>query len=102
MNNLINLSQTIDGAKTDAWRQLLDDASHSQDDAKMWRTIRSLKDSPYSNSPNEAMIHGDRLITSNKRKAGIFVGHYSSAGKIPMTKKDQTENRALKERIRDL
>ena len=94
--------QTIDEAKTDAWRNVLEDASNSQDDAKMWRTIRSLNGSPDSNSPNEAMVHGDRLITSNKRKADIFVGHYSSVGKIPMTKKDRTENRALKERIRDL
>ena len=48
------------------------------------------------------MVHGDRLIMSNKRKADIFVGHYSSVGKIIMTKEDRTENRALNERIRDL
>ena len=94
--------QTIDEAKTDAWRQVLDDASNSPGDAKLWRIIRSLNGSPDTNSPNEAMVHGNRLITSNRRKADIFVGHYPSVGKIPISKEDRTENRALKERIRDL
>ena len=94
--------QTIDNAKTDACRQILADASNSPDESRICRTNRSLNGSPDANSPNKAMVHVNRLITSNKRKADLFVGHYSSVGKISLKKQKRMENQALRERLRYL
>ena len=93
-------SKAINDAKTEAWRQVLEDASAGADDSKLWRVIRSLNGSPDANSPNEAMVQGGRLITSNKRKADLFARHFSEVGKIHFSKADRAENRALKGRLR--
>ena len=42
------------------------------------------------------MIHNDRCITSDKRKADIFIKQYAGVSKIDMSKEDRTENRNLK------
>ena len=63
----------INHAKDEAWRGVLEDSSTTGDDRKLWRVIKSLNGTPENNSPNEAMIHNDRCITSDKRKADVFI-----------------------------
>ncbi len=53
--------------KEESWRDLLDSAIADNNDAKMWRMAGPLKGCPDSNSPNEAITHKDRNITSNKK-----------------------------------
>ena len=92
----------INHAKEEAWRGVLEDSSTTGDDRKLWRVIKSLNGTPENNSPNEAMIHNDRCITSDKRKADIFIKHYAGVSKIDMSKEDRTENRNLKISLREL
>ena len=42
------------------------------------------------------MIHNEPCITSDKRKADIFIKHYAGVNKIDMSKEDRTENTNLK------
>ena len=92
--------EAITEAKTDAWRQVLEECTQSTDDKKLWRVIKNLNGTPESNSPNEAMNHGGRLITSDKRKADIFAIHYANVSDLGMSKCDRDENRQLKAYIR--
>ena len=94
--------ETINEAKTDAWRKVLQDSTNSQDDSKMWKVIKNLNGTPETNSPNEAMLHNGRLITCNKKKADIFAGHYASVCGLKMTKENRVENRCLKKRLKTL
>ncbi len=95
-----DVQELISQAKTDAWREVLDDAANIKDDSKMWRIVRGLNGSPETNSPNEVMSLGGRLILSNKRKADAFGEHYSTVSSLRMTKSDRTYNRELKGRLR--
>ena len=92
----------ISQAKTNAWREVLDDASNVKDDSKMWRIIRGLNGSLETNSPNEAMSYKGHIITSNKRKADIFAEHYAGVSSLRMSKRDRDFNRSFKERLRVL
>ena len=58
--------------------------------------INLLNGTPENNSPNEKIIHKDQWIASYKRKADIFIKHYTGVSKIYMSKKDRTENKNLK------
>ncbi|MEL6855582.1 MAG: endonuclease/exonuclease/phosphatase family protein, partial [Cyanobacteria bacterium J06607_13] len=95
-----NVKDLVSQAKCEAWRQVLDDASAHHNDAKMWRVVGSLNGTPDANSPNEAMSHNGRLITSNKRKADLFVGHYANVSRLKTTKADRVQNRRLKSDVR--
>ena len=45
-------------AKTKSWREVVEDAVDGGDDSrKMWKLIKSLHDTPDTNSPNEVIIH---------------------------------------------
>ena len=83
-------------AKEKSWRDLLEDAVGTIDDTKMWRVIKSFNGSPDDNTPNEALLHNGRVITSNKKKADIFLQHYARASKLKFTKKERATNRRLK------
>ena len=48
------------------------------------------------------MIHNDRCIKSEKKKADIFIKHYAGVSKIDMSKEDRAENRNLKISLREL
>ncbi len=87
-------------AKTEAWRKVLEDASSANDDRRIWGVIRGLNGSPDGNAPNEAMRVRDRLVTSGRGKADAFVAHYASVSKLPLTRQDRAEERALKKRLR--
>ena len=92
--------EAIAEAKTSAWRELLEDGSGC--DARTWKIIRSLNGTPDANSPNEAMVHNGRLVTSDRRKADIFASHYAGVARLHMSKEDRDENRAAKQMLRRL
>ena len=69
--------EAIKNAQEDSWRDLLTSATN-EDEGKLWRVIKSLKGSPDSNSPNEAMIHKGKTVVSSRCKADIFISHYAS------------------------
>ena len=51
-------------------------------DWKMCKVLKSLNGTSENNSPNQAIIHNDRFITSDKRRADIFIKHYADVSKI--------------------
>ena len=63
----------INHAKEEAWCGLLEDSSTTDDDQKLWRVIKLLNGTPENNPPNEVMIHNNRCIASDKRKADVFI-----------------------------
>ena len=90
VNDLIRVS------KTDRWRELLEEAATSTDDSKLWKIIKDLNGSPEDNTPNEAMIHKGRVITSSKQKADLFARHYAAVSRLEFSKEERTENLQLK------
>ena len=66
----------------------------------MWRTIKSLDGSaPTSSSPNEALCHKGKTITTNKAKADAFARHYASVSSLTFSKKERSEIRNTKRKI---
>jgi hypothetical protein len=94
--------EEIQKAKEESWKNLLDDAITSSDEQQMWRLIKSLQGCPDTNSPNEAMHHKGKLITSSRRKADIFVSHYATVSDPAMSSDDRETNRKLKKTLRQL
>jgi hypothetical protein len=66
---------------------------HTPDLAKAWRVIRSLSGTPDTGSPNIALRHNDRLITSDLRKADVFVAHYAHVSRLCFTREERATNR---------
>ena len=83
-------------AKEETWKEVLSDAIMEVDDHKMWHLIKSLNGCPDTNNTNEVLIHKNRTITSNVRKANIFMAHYSSVSKLSFTQEERRENLRLK------
>ena len=48
-------TQAIDEAKTESWKDLLQNAKSNSDCSNMWKVIQGLNVIPNANSPNEAM-----------------------------------------------
>ena len=47
----------INKAKTESWKNLLQDAMSNSDGPNIWKVIQGLDGTPDANSPNEAMSH---------------------------------------------
>ena len=86
-------------AKEESWREFLQDSISPAEEHKIWKVIRSLNGSPQTNSPNEAMVHKGKKITSPVAKANIFVEHYANVSKLKLTSEDRKLNRLLKKRL---
>ena len=86
-------------AKAESWRNLLDDAITEKSSNELWKIVETLDGCPDTNSPNEALSHKGRLITSNKKKADVFMQHYASVSKLKLDKNDRATNRDLKKRL---
>ena len=91
--------EEINNSKEESWKDLLESAIEEVDDSRMWKIIKSLNGSPATNSPNEAMSHNGKTITSNKRKADIFSQHYAAVSKLKFSKEDRKLNREAKKKI---
>ena len=96
-----DVNESIIRAKEESWKELLEDVITDADDAKLWRVVKSLNGSPTTNARNEAMIHKGKTITSDKRKADIFLQHYAKVSRLKFKKKRERRlNRRLKKLLR--
>ena len=75
-------NEATNKAKTESWKDLLQDAISNSDGPNMWKIIQGLKSTPDANSPNEAMYHDSWTITDIKSKANIFINHYARVSKL--------------------
>ena len=91
--------EEISKARQESWEDLLESTLHENDDQKMGKIINSLKACPETNSPNEALKHKDRTITSNQKKADLFVQHYANVSKHSFTKEERALNGNLRKKI---
>ena len=91
--------EEIRKTKEQSWQDFLQDAVTEADDTKLWSLIRTLNGCPDTNSPNEAMNHKGKVITSNARKADIFASHYAAVSRLQLNKEDRSVRRELKKRL---
>ena len=85
-------TEAINEAKTESWKNLLQDAMSNSDGHNMWKVIQGLNGTPNANSPNEAMSHNGRTITDTKSKANVFINHYARVSKLKMLQSDRDIN----------
>ena len=95
-------TEAINEAKTESWKNLLQDAKSNSDGPNMWKVIQGLNGTSDANSPNEAMSHNGRTITDTKSKATIFINHYARVSKLKMLQSDRDINRQFKKSIKVL
>ena len=93
-------TEAINEAKTESWKNLLQDAMSNSDGPNMWKVIQGLNGTPDANSPNEAMSHNGRTITDTKSKANVFINHYARVSKLKMSQSDRDINRQFKKSIK--
>ena len=93
-------TEAINEAKTESWKNLLQDAMSNSDGPNMWKVIQGLNGTPDANSPNEAMSHNGRTITDTKSKANVFINHYARVSKLKMSPSDRDINRQFKKSIK--
>ena len=93
-------TEAINEAKTESWKNLLQDAMSNSDGPNMWKVIQGLNGTPDANSPNEAMSHNGRTITDTKSKANVFINHYARVSKLKMSQSDCDINRQFKKSIK--
>ena len=86
-------------AKTESWKNLVQDAMSNSDGPNMWKVIQGLNGTPDGNSPNEAMSHNGFTIADIKFKANVFLNHYTRVSKLNMSQTDRYLNRQLKKRL---
>ena len=70
-------NKAISEAKTESWKNLLQDAMSNFDGPNMWKVIQGLNGTPHANSPNEAISHNGRTITDIKSKANVLTSKQS-------------------------
>ena len=63
------VNEAINKAKTESWKNLLQDVMSNSDSPDMWKVI--LNSTPDATSPNEAMSHNGRTIINTKSKANV-------------------------------
>ena len=86
-------------SQRERWVDYVTDLESDGDPAKVWRVIRSLDGSPDTPSPNEALRHNNKDVTSDYKKADIFGQHYASVNKLTFDKDERDRNRACKQRV---
>ena len=85
-------TEAINEAKTESWKDLLQDVMSNSEGPKMWKVIQGLNGTPDANSPNEAMSHDGRTITHLKSKANVFINHYASFSNPIVTPTNSSRN----------
>ena len=88
-------------AKTQAWKDYLEEANNEKEDSKIFKIIRSLNGSPSSNNTNEALVIRNgvgktKTITSDIRKADAFIDHYAAVSRHKFSKEERDVNRQAK------
>ena len=92
-------SETTKEAKAESWKDFLEDVVTEKSSDELWKVVKTLNGCPDTNSPNEVLHHKGRRITSNKKKADIFMQHYASVSKLKFSKEERDTNRELKKRL---
>ena len=85
-------TKAINEAKSESWKDLLQDAMSNSDGPNMWKVIQGLNGTSDANSPNEAMSHKGWTITDIKLKASIFINHYARVSKLNMSQSNHDIN----------
>ena len=93
-------NEEINEAKTEGWKNLLQDTMSNSDGPNMWKVIQRLNGTPDANSPNKAMSHNGRTITDIKSKANVFINHYARDSELNMSQSDHDTNWQFKKRIK--
>ena len=92
-------TESINEAKTESWKDLLQDAMSNSDGPNIWKVIQGLNGTPDANCPNEAMSHNGRTINDIKSKANLFLNHYAKVIKLKMSQSNRDINRQFKKRL---
>ena len=92
-------TETINKAKTESWKDLLQDTASNSGSPNMWNVIQGLNGTHDANSPNEAMSHDVRTITDIKSEANVFINHYARVSKLKMSQANRYINRQFKKRL---
>ena len=66
------VNDAIRNAKTESWRNLLEDAVAADDDTLLWRIIKDLNGSSDDNAPNEVMINKREDHLNQRRESQGF------------------------------
>ena len=93
-------NEAISKAKSESWRNLLQDVMSNSSSPNMWKVIQGLNGTPDANSPNDAMSHNGRIITDIKSKANVFINYHARVSKFNMSQSDQDTNQQFKKRIK--
>ena len=95
-------NEAINEAKTESWKNLLQDAMSKSDGPNMWEVVQGLNSTPDANSPNEAMSPNGQTITDIQSKTKVFINHYARVSKLSLSQSDQDVNRQFKKSIKVL
>ena len=93
-------TKAINEAKTESWKNLLQDTMSNSDGPNLWKVIQGLNSIPDTNCPNEAMSHNGRTITDTKSKANVFINHYARVSKLKMSQSNRDINQQFKKSIK--
>ena len=89
-------TKAINEAKSESWKDLLQDVMSNSNVPNMWKVIQGLNGTPGANSPNEAMSHNGQTFTEIKSKANVFINHYTRVSKLNILQSDRDINRQFK------
>ena len=78
-------------AKQRAWEDYLAEVEYRTDPTDMWRLIKSISGTPDSTAPNEALIVGGKIITTNPKKSDTFARHYARVSELNSRKRNGQE-----------
>ena len=87
------VNEAIQEAKEENWREVVEGAVEGGDERKVWNFVKQLSGSPDNQSPNEVLVHQGRRITSQKKKADCFLGHYAGVSKLSFSREEKELNR---------
>ena len=89
-------TKAINEAKSESWKDLLQDVMSNSNVPNMWKVIQGLNGTSGANSPNEAMSHNGQTFTEIKSKANVFINHYTRVSKLNISQSDRDISRQFK------
>ena len=75
--------KAINEAKTENWKDLLQDAMSNSDGPNMWQGLNG--------APTNSPPQNGRTITNIKSKVNVFINHYTRVSKLNMSQVDQSQ-----------
>ena len=99
IDDYLEVTKAINEAKTESWKDLLQDTMSNSDGPNVLKVIQGLDSTPDANSSSEAMSHDGRTITDIKSKAKVFINHYARINKLKMSQVNRDLNKQFKKRF---